>query len=152
MSYVKGLVDLVLHGQAVAVPPEAALHVVAGLVGVACHDVLHVKTGREKESNLDGACKDVAIVGSSGGKGRPIVEGVSSQSNSDQVLYSGRPSENAREDSKALMLSQYFRISTSAAGKLKSEGVSHSKLRCTFFGLLILALLLFGSLCLALSL
>mmetsp|Transcript_11877 Transcript_11877/g.27864 ORF Transcript_11877/g.27864 Transcript_11877/m.27864 type:complete len:246 (-) Transcript_11877:141-878(-) len=58
------LVDLVLDGEAVAVPPRAALDVVPGLAGVASHDV------------LDGPGEDVAVVGQAGGEWRTIVEGV----------------------------------------------------------------------------
>ena len=58
------LVDLVLDGEAVAVPPRAALDVVPGLAGVARHDV------------LDGPGEDVAVVGQTGGERRAVVEGV----------------------------------------------------------------------------
>ena len=57
------LVDLVLDGEAVAVPPGPALDVLAGHDGVAGHDV------------LDGAGKDVAVMGQAGGEGRAVVEG-----------------------------------------------------------------------------
>ena len=39
-TYAELLVDLVLDWQTVAIPAEAALHVVAGLLSVAGHDVL----------------------------------------------------------------------------------------------------------------
>mmetsp|Transcript_3715 Transcript_3715/g.9272 ORF Transcript_3715/g.9272 Transcript_3715/m.9272 type:complete len:417 (-) Transcript_3715:124-1374(-) len=58
------LLRLLLHGQAVAVPAEAARHVVARLAGVARHNV------------LDGASQDVAIVRQASGEGRAIVEDV----------------------------------------------------------------------------
>ena len=58
------LVDLVLDGQAVAVPSEPALTVVPSLRGIPRHHV------------LDGAGSDVSIVGQTRGKGWPIVEGV----------------------------------------------------------------------------
>ena len=56
------LVDLVLDGEAVTVPPEPALDVVTSLGGPAADHV------------LDGSCCDVAVMGSSGCEGRSIVE------------------------------------------------------------------------------
>mmetsp|Transcript_8452 Transcript_8452/g.14176 ORF Transcript_8452/g.14176 Transcript_8452/m.14176 type:complete len:410 (-) Transcript_8452:186-1415(-) len=58
------LVDLVLDGEAVAVPAEAAGAVVACLRCVSRHGV------------LDGSGGDVAVVGQSRGEGGPIIEGV----------------------------------------------------------------------------
>ena len=58
------LVDLVLDGEAVAVPPEPALDVVPSLGGPAADHV------------LNGSRCDVAVVGSPGCEGRPIVESV----------------------------------------------------------------------------
>ncbi len=58
------LVDLVLHWEAVAVPPESALNVVPGLRGPATDHI------------LDGSSCDVAVVRSPGCEGRSIVEGV----------------------------------------------------------------------------
>mmetsp|Transcript_6466 Transcript_6466/g.14027 ORF Transcript_6466/g.14027 Transcript_6466/m.14027 type:complete len:811 (-) Transcript_6466:137-2569(-) len=57
------LVDLVLDGEAVAVPSRAAGDVVSGLAGVAGDDV------------LDGSGEDVSVVGEAGGEGRSVVEG-----------------------------------------------------------------------------
>ena len=57
------LVDFVLDWEAVAVPAEAARHVVAGHGGVASNNV------------LDSACCNVAVVREARGEGRPIEEG-----------------------------------------------------------------------------
>eukprot|EP00966_Prymnesium_polylepis_P237473 5492223-Prymnesium_polylepis.2 len=59
---VERLVDLKLDRQPVAVPPEAALDVVARLVSVAADDV------------LDGAGEDVAVVRQTRGERRAVVE------------------------------------------------------------------------------
>ena len=56
------LVDLVLHRETVAVPPEAPLHVVARLVRVPRHHVLN----RPRQ--------DVTVVRRPRGEGRPVVE------------------------------------------------------------------------------
>ena len=58
------LVDLVLDGETVAVPPEPALDVVSSLGGPAADHI------------LDGSRCDVTVVGSPGCEGRPIVESI----------------------------------------------------------------------------
>ncbi|KAL7468630.1 hypothetical protein ACHAXS_008852 [Conticribra weissflogii] len=64
MGDVELLVDLVLHGEAVAVPAGAARDVAVAHAGVAGDDV------------FDGAGEDVAVVGQAGGEGGAVVEGV----------------------------------------------------------------------------
>ena len=56
------LVDLVLHGQAVAVPAKAPVHIVPARGGEPGHNVLHC------------ACEQVAVVRQARGERRPVVE------------------------------------------------------------------------------
>ena len=63
-GHAEGLVDLLLDGQAVAVPAEAPLHVAALHRPVAGHDVLEHRSD------------EIAVVGQAGGEGRAVVEGV----------------------------------------------------------------------------
>lgn len=64
MRDVQFLIDFILHGQPVTVPPRATGHAVGGLACVAGYDV------------FDGAGEDVAVVGEAGGEGRAVVERV----------------------------------------------------------------------------
>mmetsp|Transcript_5114 Transcript_5114/g.7795 ORF Transcript_5114/g.7795 Transcript_5114/m.7795 type:complete len:530 (-) Transcript_5114:157-1746(-) len=58
------LVDLVLDGQAVAIPSESSLAVMSGLSGISGHAV------------LDGTSGDVSVMREASSERRPIVEGV----------------------------------------------------------------------------
>lgn len=75
------LVDLVLHRQAVAVPPKTALNVVARGGGVAGYNVLREREfearrlrAQLQRARLDGARQDVAVVRQAGRERRAVVE------------------------------------------------------------------------------
>jgi hypothetical protein len=63
MSDVQLLIDLILHGKTVTIPPGTTGDVMGGLAGVAGDDV------------LDCSGEDVAVVGKTGGEGGSVVEG-----------------------------------------------------------------------------
>ena len=58
------LVDLVLNGEAVAIPSESSAAMVAGHGGVSSHDV------------LDCSCRDVSIMGQTCCEWRSVIKGV----------------------------------------------------------------------------